>query len=664
MKKTLQIMLVFLAICAGGWNAVYAQAPQAINYQAIARDLGGIEISNQNIGVKISIRSGSASGPVIYSEAHQATTNQFGLYTLKIGKGSVISGTFSGISWSSGNQWLDISIDVNGGTNYTAAGVSELLSVPYALYAETSNSTGPTGPTGPAGADGLNGATGPIGPAGPTGPSNAANAWLLSGNASTNPSTDFIGTTDNQDLVIKSNNIERLRVSAAGNVGIATSNPDASALLEINSTQMGFLTSRMNTVQRNAISAPANGLLIYNTDCENFNYFNGNQWINMNPGSSPASPGNITGNISLCPLTKAETYSISPVNGATTYTWTVPPDAKIVSGQGGTSIVVDLGNISGSICVTADNICGSSPASCLGVLVASTPDVPLSVSGASNVCNGQTSVVYRVSPVFFSTSYNWVVPSGASITSGSGLDSIVVDFGPNPGNICVSAVNGCGSSQPICTSVSITNIPDTVSSIMGPSAMCAGYQTGIVFSVSPISSATNYTWSTSAGDTIRSGQGSTSVSVDFSDTTGTICVSADNQCGSSPLVCNQISQGGGANAHVISWSGGSDFDTQSISFPPVYNVSQLTSNIINGYVHSHGGDMNISIDLYDANTSTWVNVWAQLVPSGAQVSLNGINVTFPPIGQVTQINVISSPGQAQSYHGWSSSDTFTLFGCP
>ena len=691
MKRLLHSLSIFLFLFIANWGLGFAQAPQAINYQAIARDLGGVEISNKTIGIKINIRTGSSSGPVVYSETHQATTNQYGLYTLKIGKGSVGSGTFSGISWSTGNQWLEIAIDINGGTNYLAAGVSELLSVPYALYAESSNSVGPTGPagpagangaagtngaagptgaagvngaTGPAGANGAAGAAGPTGPIGPTGTSTSSNSWALSGNSSTNPSNDFLGTTDNQDLVVKTNNTERLRVSSKGNIGIATSTPDASALLEMNSTKMGFLTSRMNTTQRNAISAPAKGLLIYNTDCDNFNFYNGNQWINMNPGVSPSTPGAINGKVSLCPLTKGETYSIAAVSGATSYTWTVPSDAKIISGQGSNAIVVDLGNISGSICVTANNLCGSSQDACLGVLVAGTPDVPVSLSGVSNVCSGQTSVVFHVSPVFFSTSYSWTVPSGASIASGAGLDSAVINFGTNAGNICVSAVNGCATSQPSCTSVTMSYIPDTVSSVMGPSAMCSGYQTGIVFSVSGVSGATSYTWSSSVGDTIRSGQGSTSVSVDFSNTSGTVCVTSDNQCGSSPQVCQSIAQGGGANAHVSNWTGGSDFDTQSISITPVFNVSQLTTNFISGYAHSHSGDMNIYIDLYDATTGNWVNVWTALVPSGTQISMNGINVTFPTLGQVTQINIISSPAQAQSFHAWSGSDSFTLFGCP
>ena len=739
MKTLIQRGFILLSIFLIGKNIAYAQAPQAINYQAIARDLNGVEIGNQNIGIQINIRTGSSSGPIVYSETHQATTNAFGLYSLKIGRGVVGVGNFQTIGWSSGNQWLEILLDKNGGTNYISAGTSELLSVPYALYAEKSNTPGPigatgpagsngatgpsgangatgptgaagangqngatgptgaagangqngatgatgaagsngptgptgangqngaTGPTGAAGANGQNGATGATGPMGPTGSSSSSNAWALIGNASTNSSTNFVGTTDGQDLVIKTNNEERMRISKTGNIGIATATPDPSALVEMNSTNMGFLTSRMNTSQRNAIANPANGLLIYNTDCDNFNYYNGSQWINMNSGISPAVPGTIAGKVSVCPLTKGETYSITPVIGATSYTWTIPADAKIISGQGTNAIVVDFGNISGNICVTADNQCGSSLAACLPVLLSLPPQSPTAITGISNVCSGQNSVVYHVSPTYFATAYNWTLPSGASLGSANGLDSVVVNFGSTSDNICVDASNGCGTTQQICNYITVNTIPDTVSSIMGPAAMCSGYQTNIGFSVTPVNGASSYTWSSSIGDTIRSGQGTPSVSVDFSNVSGTVCVTSDNVCGSSPQVCHNIAQGGGANAHVINWSGASDFDGYSINISPVFNVSQLTTSFPSAFAHSHGGYLTLYIDLFDANTGNWVNVWSQVICCSNQISMSGINVVFPTLGQVTDINVYSNPGQAQTYHGWTGSDAFTLYGCP
>jgi hypothetical protein len=152
----------------------YAQAPQGIKYQAVARNAGGNIIANQNVSLRFSIHSGSVTGPVVFSETQSATTNQYGLFSVKIGYGVPVAGSFSSISWGSASMYLETELDAAGGTNYVSMGISEMLSVPYALYAESAGNsaagpTGPTGPQGPAGVAGATGATGPTGAAGTTG---------------------------------------------------------------------------------------------------------------------------------------------------------------------------------------------------------------------------------------------------------------------------------------------------------------------------------------------------------------------------------------------------------------------------------------------------------------------------------------------------------------
>jgi hypothetical protein len=166
MKKHL---LTFLLVVLG--ITLYAQAPQKFNYQAIARDNAGSEIAGQAVGIRISILDGGPSGTLVYQETQTKTTNNYGLFTLSIGSGTVVSGTFASIAWGSGDKYIKTEIDPTGGTNYTVAGNSQLLSVPYALYANqaASGSQGPAGPAGPTGANGAAGAQGPAGPAGPTG---------------------------------------------------------------------------------------------------------------------------------------------------------------------------------------------------------------------------------------------------------------------------------------------------------------------------------------------------------------------------------------------------------------------------------------------------------------------------------------------------------------
>ncbi|MGB0522338.1 MAG: hypothetical protein ACPGJS_05230 [Flammeovirgaceae bacterium] len=130
MKKLLTLAILFSFSLT-----VYGQAPQKFNYQAVARDASGELIANQAISLQISIVSGSANGTIEYTETHQVTTNTYGLFTLEIGTGSATSGTFSEIDWSEGSMFLQVELDATGGTNYVMMGTSQLLSVPYALYA-------------------------------------------------------------------------------------------------------------------------------------------------------------------------------------------------------------------------------------------------------------------------------------------------------------------------------------------------------------------------------------------------------------------------------------------------------------------------------------------------------------------------------------------------
>lgn len=156
----------------------YAQAPQKFSYQGVARDNSGNILPNQNIGLRLSIRQGTPTGTIVYRETHSASTNQFGLFDIEAGGGTVVTGVFSSINWGAGPYFFQTEMDASGGTNYLNLGTTQLLSVPYALYAETSGSggsTGATGPTGPVGETGATGVTGPtgVGTTGPTGPTGA-----------------------------------------------------------------------------------------------------------------------------------------------------------------------------------------------------------------------------------------------------------------------------------------------------------------------------------------------------------------------------------------------------------------------------------------------------------------------------------------------------------
>lgn len=130
MKKlffTLFASIVFISM--------YGQVPQEINYQGVARNSLGTLLSNQNIGIKLDLHQGSAVGTVVFSEAHNKTTNVFGLFNLGIG--SVNTSVFSAINWANGPYFLEVSMDPAGGTSYSSVGTQQFMSVPYALYAQT-----------------------------------------------------------------------------------------------------------------------------------------------------------------------------------------------------------------------------------------------------------------------------------------------------------------------------------------------------------------------------------------------------------------------------------------------------------------------------------------------------------------------------------------------
>ena len=133
MKKIILSAAIFAA-CS---FSAFAQSPDGFKYQAVVRDASQNIIPNQAVGVQITILQGSANGTIVYQETFSEITNAYGLINISIGNGTVTQGTFSLIDWSAGPYFIETALDASGGTNYTVMGTSQLLSVPYALYAKT-----------------------------------------------------------------------------------------------------------------------------------------------------------------------------------------------------------------------------------------------------------------------------------------------------------------------------------------------------------------------------------------------------------------------------------------------------------------------------------------------------------------------------------------------
>ena len=225
-----RIMLTFFAIAAIALTT-FGQAPSGFTYQSVLRDANNDLIINTAVGTQISILQTTAGGTAVYVETHAETTNANGLLTLQVGAGSVQSGTFANIDWSAGPYFVKAETDPAGGATYTITGTQQMMSVPYALYAETSGTggaagaDGPTGPQGPTGADGATGATGSLA------------AGTTAGN------TPYWNGTQ---WVLSSSNV----FNNGGNVGVGTSSPasklDVNGGLTVGSFYSGFYAAPAN----------------------------------------------------------------------------------------------------------------------------------------------------------------------------------------------------------------------------------------------------------------------------------------------------------------------------------------------------------------------------------------------------------------------------------
>ena len=199
MKKTVSFLVGMIL-----WLGTLAQVPQGFNYQAVVRNDQGAPLAEQQVGIRLTLQD-EAGKAIYYSETHSANTAPQGVVSFVVGGGNVQSGVFADIPWGEGNIYMKIEVDPAGDGNYTTLGVSQLQSVPYALYA-TSGTPGPQGEQGPAGPQGEPGPTGPQGEQGPEGPlvfgtegqtlRHGETTWEASSNIYNTGTNVGIGTTD------------------------------------------------------------------------------------------------------------------------------------------------------------------------------------------------------------------------------------------------------------------------------------------------------------------------------------------------------------------------------------------------------------------------------------------------------------------------------------
>ena len=330
---SLIIALTGLMICSMNFT-VLSQAPPFFKYQAVVRDKTGQVLASQDISLQVSILQSTTDGPEVYREVHSISTSELGLITIEVGRGKSLIGSMAAIDWAAGSHFLRIEMDPSGGTSYELMGISELLSVPYALYAGKAGS-------GQREADldweviGNDVVTGHGGsyPGGNVGIGNNVPGSLLyvaknmgeptitirnlgGGGGATYAMVDDLSGADwkfkatmyggfkirdhanSLDvIVIEPNSAANvINIRTGGNVGVGTATPHSSAKLEVNSGNAGFLPPRLTTSERNNIPGPAAGLVIYNVDEQCLNVYNGTAWL-----SGGTTGWSLTGNAGTDP---------------------------------------------------------------------------------------------------------------------------------------------------------------------------------------------------------------------------------------------------------------------------------------------------------------------------------------------------------------------------
>ncbi|MFM7812931.1 MAG: MopE-related protein, partial [Flavobacteriales bacterium] len=308
----------------------------------------------------------------------------------------------------------------------------------------------------------------------------------------------------------------------------------------------------------------------------------------------PAAPTAISGPNGVCRNSTGNVFTATPVAGATSYLWTLPTGATGSSTTNTITLSFSSTYNTGNLCVRAVTACGTSASYCRSVASYFTnPSTPGGISGPTVGVCAETIQAYSISAVSNATSYNWTAPVGATIASGQGTTNVTVSFSSTFGNngvLSVQSVNCFGSSTN--RTLTIYNIPGSPAPISGQStSVCPGSTQ--TYTIAAVVGATSYVWTAPANATIASGQGTTSVTVNFASafSTGTLSVVAASTCGQS-------------TARTLSL-------TKS---PSVANITGSSSNLCGG------GQFTYSVTaVTGASTYNWT------VPAGCSIVTNNGN---------------------------------------
>ncbi len=346
---------------------------------------------------------------------------------------------------------------------------------------------------------------------------------------------------------------------------------------------------------------------------------------------SVGAPANPSGATVAC-ANDVKTYTIPAVTGAETYTWSGPagslingnPTPYTAAALTSVNVTFPSGFTSGQVGVAASVACYTSVTKTINVSVA-TVSTGVITGSTYTVCPG-SSYTYSVVPVANAVSYNWTLPNHVTGSSSSNSINVTIQPGFNSANIKVAAVSVCGIASAQQQKTLSTGVASKPASITGPvNGMCG--QT--VVNTCPTQAGVTYNWSVPGTATINSGQGTNAVNVTYGTfTTGTVCVTATNACGTSPSRCITVS-GAPATPSAITATPGSWCDnTSGVEFNA--NVSNVTGSYtlswmypgatVCTYVLGGGNSTNLVLD--------WVTGGGNVIVTTSNACGNGSRIFY------------------------------------
>lgn len=324
--------------------------------------------------------------------------------------------------------------------------------------------------------------------------------------------------------------------------------------------------------------------------------------------------GPIEGVDAVCPGASGMTYTVAPVEGATTYTWQVPTGSQITAGEGTNSITVTFGDQSGQVRVQPSNGCNfNGPEfTVMEVLVGPPPATYIvNYPDTNSICSDQV-YTFHANPVKSATGYTWNVGDGWEVVSGQGTDTAAIRaLDPTSSTslyIELSAENACGTGPIEYIDLTSLTLQPLTGTIVGPELVCLNQPTTFSYSANDNYSAE---WNLPPGAVIVEGEGTRTISVRFTQpvTDGVVSMSHDLGCNAPAPVSKLI---------TVDYGG---FDPVRIGaaqgFQPVAVALDLDCE-------SLGSDLNIS----------WINE-----NTGATIAEDVLMTTLPFFGETTSVLV-------------------------